>query len=497
MTLRLRCTHFKKAYLPFPNSKFLFPNFVNITRCNTATFFSKSKPGIMRNLKQCAVLTGFALLFYASASGGNEVHFSHKWLTIFDEVHGVGNHPHHPFPNGCVNGNCSDGYGTYIYPNGNKYMGDFQNGKPNGKGILFCANGSKYIGHWQDNMQQGEGKFTFNEGHEYLGQFKRSQFHGKGIMRFANGDVYDGDWQANKQEGLGTYAFHTGDRYEGRFREGRFNGEGTMFYKSGSKYAGQWADNQKHGAGIFYDENGRANPGEWVNGKSRRPLPNETEVTVLELEAAPKAPAPSPTFDPTVKVWAVVAGVASYSHMPALRYTDDDAYQFYAFLKSPEGGALPDAQLRVLVDDNATRDNLLDAMRSVFLQADENDVVLFYFSGHGIEGAFVPVDFDGYSHRLEHTEIRYILEQSKARQKIVVGDACHSGSLIGSQFSPELMAVKAPSVGDMLEKYYKAFENCDSGMALFMSSKGQEVSLEDTGLRSGVFSHFLISTLAI
>ena len=63
------------------------------------------------------------------------------------------------------------------------------------------------------------------------------------------------------------------------------------------------------------------------------------------------------------------------------------------------------------------------------------------------------------------------------------------------QESRDLLAAKEPSVGDMLSKYYKAFENCDSGMALFMSSKGQEVSLEDTGLRSGVFSHYLIRGL--
>ena len=462
----------------------------------------------MKKLMQWAVLAGFALLFPFLASARNE-------LIKVDEVDWVDKtpatfinpyqplstpfnliNPYQPVLDGCVNGNCSDGYGTYQYPNGNKYMGDFKFGKPDGKGILFCANGNKYIGHWEENWQQGEGKFIYAEGHEYFGQFQRSQFNGKGNMHYANGDVYDGYWQANKQEGLGTYSFHTGDRYEGRFREGKFNGAGTMFYKNGAKYAGQWADNQKNGNGIFYEENGSANPGEWVNGKARRPAAIEpADPATLETDISSKTAVPTPIFDPTVKVWAVVAGVANYEHMPSLHYTDDDAYQFYAFLKSPEGGALPDEQVRVLVDDNATRDNLLEAMRSIFLQADENDVVLFYFSGHGIEGAFVPVDFDGYSHRLEHSEIRHILEQSHARQKLVLGDACHSGSLIGGQFAPDMLAAKGPSVGEMLNKYYKAFDNCESGMALFMSSKGAEVSLEDSGLRSGVFSHFLIKGL--
>lgn len=423
----------------------------------------------------------------------SQVTFADNPTKIGAAAEELGLTPTHPTsePSGCTSGDCSNGYGTYVFPNGNKYMGDFRSGKPNGRGILFLANGSKYIGHWEDNWQQGEGKYIFSEGHEYFGQFRRSQFHGKGIMRYANGDVYDGNWAANKQEGLGTYTFHTGDRYEGNFMDGMFNGEGTMFYKSGAKYVGEWADNKKNGHGIFYDENGKAKANTWVAGKSQNPLP--TDATA-DLEISSKTPAP--TYDPAVKVWAVVAGIANYTDMPSLRYTDDDAYNFFAFLKSPEGGALPDNQVRVLVDDNATRNNLLEAMRNIFLQADENDVVLFYFSGHGIEGAFVPVDFDGYSHRLEHSEIRHILELSHARQKIVLGDACHSGTLLsGGQFAPDMLAAKGPSVGDMLDKYYQAFEHCESGTALFMSSKGAEVSLEDSGLRSGVFSHFLIKGL--
>lgn len=444
---------------------------------------------------QYVAVMGLALTFPFLAIAKNGLTRIDDFYLV-DKTPSTASNLHKPLLDGCINGNCSNGYGTYQYPNGNKYIGNFKLGKPNGTGILYCANGNKYIGHWEDNWQQGEGKFIYNEGHEYFGQFQRSQFHGKGIMRYANGDVYDGDWQANKQEGLGTYSFHTGDRYEGSFREGKFNGAGTMFYKTGARYVGKWADNKKHGNGIFYDESGKANPGEWVYGKTKQSAANEPiDPITLDTDHSQKTAESAPGFDPQVKVWAVVAGVASYDHMPALRYTDDDAYQFYAFLKSPEGGALPDNQVQVLVDDNATRDNLLSAMRTIFLQADENDVVLFYFSGHGIEGAFVPVDFDGYSHRLEHSEIRHILEQSRARQKLVLGDACHSGSLIGGEFSPDMLAAKEPSVGDMLNKYYKAFDNCESGMALFMSSKGAEVSLEDTGLRSGVFSHFLIKGL--
>ena len=40
-----------------------------------------------------------------------------------------------------------------------------------------------------------------------------------------------------------------------------------------------------------------------------------------------------------------------------------------------------------------------------------------------------------------------------------------------------------------------AFDNSTGGTALLMSSKGEEYSLEDQGLRQGIFSHYLIRGL--
>ena len=124
-------------------------------------------------------------------------------------------------------------------------------------------------------------------------------------------------------------------------------------------------------------------------------------------------------------------------------------------------------------------------MRSTFARADENDVLLFYFSGHGLRGAFLPIDYDGYDNRLEHAAIRELLDASRARHKLVLADACHSGTLL---------AMKT-TVSNQLRDYYQAFEEARAGMALFMSSKGEEYSLEDGGLRSGIFSHFLVRGL--
>ena len=46
-----------------------------------------------------------------------------------------------------------------------------------------------------------------------------------------------------------------------------------------------------------------------------------------------------------------------------------------------------------------------------------------------------------------------------------------------------------------LSKYYETLAQSEPGTALIMSSKSDETSLESSGLRQGVFSHFLIRGL--
>lgn len=413
---------------------------------------------------------------------------------------------------GCQEGNCLDGYGQYLYANGDRYIGDFHEGKPHGNGILYFANGNKYLGQWVREWRQGRGRFIFREGHIYTGDFAQNRFEGQGIMEYANGDRYEGLWSDNLADGTGTYLFHDGAKYEGDFRKGRFHGTGVMFYTDGSLYRGHWQQSKMHGSGTYFQADGQVFSGDWVFGRAlQTTTPSHAGVEepfALEVDEPANEKSPPGEFviplepDATdeekpavgVRIWAVVVGVASYAHMPSLRYTDDDAYQFYAFLKSPEGGALPDDQVRVLVDDNATRNNILTAMRETILKAQENDVVLFYFSGHGIQGAFIPADFDGMNNRLYHTEIRDILKASSARHKLVLGDACHAGTLLGSEFKEDWIA-SSRSVEGMMDRYYRAFTQSGGGMALLLSSQGEEVSLEDSGLRSGVFSYYLIKGL--
>ena len=75
----------------------------------------------------------------------------------------------------CIKGDCNNGYGTYTYANGNKYVGEYKNGK------IY-----------------GQGTYTWTNGNKYVGEFKDAKRNGLGTYIFANGTVDKGIWKNNK-----------------------------------------------------------------------------------------------------------------------------------------------------------------------------------------------------------------------------------------------------------------------------------------------------------
>jgi hypothetical protein len=422
--------------------------------------------------------------------------------------------------------------------NGDKYVGQWKSDQPNGKGKYYFASDERYEGDFVNGTFEGKGTMYYPDGARFVGGWSKNRKHGAGVFYTADGREKRGSWamgkpvnnpettpareqsstaqntqpnkpantrpannttnsSANKpkpakpdvgglrncsssycRSGQGYYDYPEGSRWVGEFKDGYPNGRGVCYYANGDRYEGEWANNTPNGEGIMYFATGRVYGAVWVNGSMVKELDSQEDVPADPVRVEKNM---------GVKIWAVVVGVGKYTAMPSLKFTDDDAFRFYSHLKSPEGGALPDNQIEILVDEAATRDNILRTMRQYFLKADENDVVLLYFSGHGLEGCFLPVDYDGYNNKVRHEEIRKIFKESKAKHKICIADACHSGTL---DYSGTL-ASKGPAPVS-LARYYQAFEDSDGGIALLMSSKAEELSLEDHGLRQGVFTYYVL-----
>lgn len=77
---------------------------------------------------------------------------------------------------GCTRGDCNNGYGTYLYENGDNYIGDWNNGKKEGKGIFNWADGSHYNGDWVAGVIQGMGIYTDADGKIFEGRFEKGGF---------------------------------------------------------------------------------------------------------------------------------------------------------------------------------------------------------------------------------------------------------------------------------------------------------------------------------
>jgi hypothetical protein len=138
---------------------------------------------------------------------------------------------------------------------GNRFEGQWRDGKKHGKGKMDFANGYRYEGTWIDDMATGEGVFIWTNGDRYEGQFKYGQRHGKGSYKFANGDQYTGDWAEDKKSGHGISILAEG-KYEGQFKDDKMDGKGSYVFANGDTYIGDWVDNKQEGQGIFNWTNG-------------------------------------------------------------------------------------------------------------------------------------------------------------------------------------------------------------------------------------------------
>ena len=379
---------------------------------------------------------------------------------------------------GCLRGDCQSGRGVFAYPDGSRYEGQFITNKPQGTGVFYYPNGDRYVGQFKQGYRHGQGKLHHAQGKVTAGVWEEGEFVSADAP---NSNNRYGCIEGDCLNGYGSYVFRDGARYEGTFKNELPHGRGVVIYQNGERYDGEMANAAFNGFGTLYMQDGLKASGYWKDGTF---LGNQSPYEKPGLRQSP-AYFSEPT-KPDVRVWAVIVGVSSYDHMPVLKYPDDDAYRIYAFLKSPEGGALDDEQIRILIDEDATKLKITQTMREVFWKAGPNDLVFLYFSGHGLKGAFLPIDFDGASNKLYHEEVNAILSKSKAKLKLCIADACHSGSLLAMRDG------KYPSA---LHTYYESLARSQPGTALIMSSKSDETSLESSGLRQGVFSHFLIRGL--
>ena len=327
----------------------------------------------------------------------------------------------------CIKGDCVSGNGEKIYPDGSKFQGVFQEGQKL-----------------------------------------------KGIYKYPNGDQYEGSFKEGKRDGLASYSYSNGERYEGFYVDDA-KSYGKFAFKNGDSYTGTFSNNLFNGYGSFKKNSGELIEGYWENGTMgvAEEFAAIDSAQVLSVDSIlNKGSISQKTLRP--RVFAVIVGISDYQGTELdLSDSDRDAQLFSNHLRSAMPAEMAAGKSVLLLNERATLSNINAALSDVFSTSSPNDFIIFYFSGHGSVGQFVPYN---HSFGLSHEDLKNYFKNTEAKFRLVVADACFSGS-IGTP--------NQTSVSDTQDLF-------DSRLAVIMSSKPDQTSLEMGSLEQGVFSYHLI-----
>lgn len=204
--------------------------------------------------------------------------------------------------------------------------------------------------------------------------------------------------------------------------------------------------------------------------------------------------------DKIPQVYAVVVGVARYQDpdIRQLQFANRDAAIFADYLMSKAGGAVPKENILLLTDSAATQAAVYMALSNLAKKCNKNDLVFFYFSGHGdLENVTLfnngylicynspPTNYIGLA--LSIRDVNELANSFSVKMKanvVLITDACHSGNMTDSRSAGNIL--RGQQLIDANEKVVR-----------IASSKPDELSNEkaDWGGGRGVFSYYLLNGL--
>jgi uncharacterized caspase-like protein len=202
--------------------------------------------------------------------------------------------------------------------------------------------------------------------------------------------------------------------------------------------------------------------------------------------------------------FAVVVGIARYSDtaggVTSLQFADRDAQDFRDFLLSPDGGSFPKDNIRLLLNEDATSQNVRSAFFTFLTKAQPQDEVVLYIAGHGAPDPNDPRNLYllTYDTKLEDMggtafpmwQLQDVFTRVlKAKRVVTFADTCHSYGFSGERGRPK-------KSNNLVNQYLSHFAN-DSDRAVITASEISQLSYESDkwGGGHGVFTFFLLKGL--
>ncbi|MGE0711793.1 MAG: SUMF1/EgtB/PvdO family nonheme iron enzyme [Planctomycetota bacterium] len=212
-------------------------------------------------------------------------------------------------------------------------------------------------------------------------------------------------------------------------------------------------------------------------------------VTLLACESsAQEEQRPGRTF-------VLVVGIDDYADpkIPRLKYAEADAQAVYRFYAQDPGSPTTSDRVKVLLGKQATQRELLRAIEEHLVRhaTRPEDTAVLYFAGHGfadaqttyLAGQDTELDYLG-STAITQDQLQGLWNRLRARTRVLVADACHSGGLGGLRGGP----------GGFGKRVVK--DSAGALRSLVIASAGEnELAAEDRRAGRGVFSAALVAGL--
>jgi uncharacterized caspase-like protein len=212
----------------------------------------------------------------------------------------------------------------------------------------------------------------------------------------------------------------------------------------------------------------------------------------------------------TGRKFAVIIGVSDYRYpdagLKSLKFADDDASAVADFLKSPQGGRFQPADIRLLLNENATITGVRAALSDVAKQAKANDLVFIFIAGHGAPDPMASqnlyfllydtkvVDMPNTAFPMSDLK-QYLDTQVFAHRVLVMIDTCHSAG-VNQKTQSIVTGRQLEHEGDEnnISNFYLSSQLFkQTGRAILTSSEVNEVSQESTKWGNhGVFTWALL-----
>ena len=432
----------------------------------------------------------------------------------------------------CVGGdakrwhNCQ---GAVNFASGDRYEGEFQNGRFNGWATYY---------HLADNPYRGD---------RYVGEFRNGLRHGQGRYTFANGKPnQEGVWadslfvRADKVSipaAIQTNFAMLAERKKLEDDKLRLAQERRLLDEDRAKREQAKANTRielrvstsaPDSSGLVVitvqtggdtsslkidgDEQGANEQGNYQIKRLPR-VGRDTTYTITAVDtygnasskaialrgqamlAAGLAPTLNPEtlkLAPTRDAVAIIIGIQDYKSLPKADFANEDARAFYDYAVRALG--IKRENIKMLIDDQAEQVGILGAFRNwlpSYVKKDKTDVYVFY-SGHGLPSTdgkslfFLPQggnkDFLAET-GISQNQIIAALNESKPRSVTMFIDSCYSGS---TRSGETLLASARPVALKANENPYPA------NFTVVSASSLDQISSSSPELKHGIFSFYLM-----